>query len=99
MRRVDFALWRGGFCKEPKPPGRRNGTETDPETVYPRVQGPSVQRLLESCKPLLGAATELGVSPGQLSQCRNEQLATGSAEALAAWKTEQAETQRLKRLE
>ena len=57
----------------------------------------AVQRLLESHKPLPEVATELGVSPGQLSQWRNEQLAAGSAEALAARKAEQAETQRLKR--
>ncbi len=57
----------------------------------------AVQRLLESRKPLSEVATELGVSPGQLSQWRNEQLAAGSAEALAARKAEQAETQRLKR--
>ena len=36
-------------------------------------------------------------SPGQLSQWRNEQLAAGSAEALADRKAEQAETLRLKR--
>ena len=57
----------------------------------------AVQHLLESGKPLSDVAAELGVSPGQLSQWRNEQLAAGSAEALAARKAEQAETQRLKR--
>ena len=57
----------------------------------------AVQRVLESGKPLSDIAAELGVSPGQLSQWRNEQLAAGSAEALAARKAEQAETQRLKR--
>jgi hypothetical protein len=36
-------------------------------------------------------------SPGQLSQWRHDQLAAGSAEALAARKAEQAETQRLRR--
>ncbi len=57
----------------------------------------AVQHLLESGKLLSDIAAELGVSPGQLSQWRNEQLAAGSAEALAARKAEQAETQRLKR--
>jgi transposase len=57
----------------------------------------AVQRVLESGKPLSDIAAELDLSPGQLSQWRNEQLAAGSAEALAARKAEQAETQRLKR--
>ena len=42
-------------------------------------------------------ATELGLSTGQLSTWRGEQLAAGSAEALAQRKAEEAETQRLKR--
>ena len=57
----------------------------------------AVQHLLEGGKPLSDVAAELGISPGQLSQWRNEQLAAGSAEALAARKAEQAETQRLRR--
>jgi transposase-like protein len=57
----------------------------------------AVKRLLEGGKGLSEAATELGVSPGQLSGWRNEHLAAGSAEALAQRKAEQAETQRLKR--
>ena len=57
----------------------------------------AVQRLLEDRKGLSEAATELGLSPGQLSSWRTEHLAAGSAEALAARKAEQAETQRLKR--
>jgi transposase-like protein len=56
----------------------------------------AVQRLLEGDKGLSEVATELGLSPGQLSGWRNEHLAAGSA-ALAARKAEQAETQRLKR--
>jgi transposase len=63
----------------------------------PEFKAQAVQRLLESGKPLSEIATELGVSSGQLSQWRNEQLAVGSAEALAARKAEQVETQRLKR--
>jgi transposase len=57
----------------------------------------AVQRLIERGRPLADIAAELDVSPGQLSQWRNEQLAAGSAEALAARKAEQAETQRLRR--
>ena len=57
----------------------------------------AVKRLLDGGKGLSEAATELGVSTGQLSSWRAEHLATGSAEALAARKAEQAETQRLKR--
>ena len=57
----------------------------------------AVERLLEGGRGLAEVATELGLSPGQLSQWRNEQLAAGSAEALAARKAEQAETLRLRR--
>ncbi len=57
----------------------------------------AVKRLLEGGKGLSEVATELGLSPGQLSGWRNEYLAAGSAEALAARRTEQAEMQRLKR--
>src|SRR4051794_41897630 len=66
----------------------------------------AVKRLLEGGKGLSEAATELGVSPGQLSGWRNEHLAAGSAEALAARNAERAdraergeraEAQRLKR--
>ncbi len=58
----------------------------------------AVERLLEGGKGLSEVvATELGLSPGQLGSWRNEHLAAGSAEALAARKAEQAETQRLKR--
>ena len=57
----------------------------------------AVKRLLEGGKGLSEVATELGLSTGQLSTWRSEQLAAGSAEALAARKAEQAETQRLKR--
>ena len=54
----------------------------------------AVKRLLDGGKGLGEVATELGLSPGQLSGWRNEHLAAGSAEALAARKTE---LQRLKR--
>ena len=57
----------------------------------------AVQRLLEGGRGLSEVATELGLSPGQLGAWRNEHLAAGSAEALAARKAEQAELQRLKR--
>ena len=57
----------------------------------------AVKRLLDGGRGLGEVATELGLSPGQLSGWRNEHLAAGSAEALAPRKAEQAETQRLKR--
>jgi transposase len=57
----------------------------------------AVKRLLEGGKGLSEVATELGLSPGQLSGWRNEHLVAGSAEALAQRKAEQAELQRLKR--
>ena len=57
----------------------------------------AVKRLLDGGKGLSEVATELGISPGQLSGWRNEHLAAGSAQALAARKAEQVELQRLKR--
>ena len=57
----------------------------------------AVRRLLEGGKPLSEVATELGLSPGQLSHWRNEQLAAGSAEALAQKRADQAEMLRLRR--
>ena len=57
----------------------------------------AVERLLEGGRGLSEVATELGLSPGQLGAWRNEQLAAGSAEALAAREAEQAETLRLRR--
>ena len=57
----------------------------------------AVKRLLEGGKGLSEVATELGLSTGQLSTWRSEQLAAGSAEVLAQRKAEEAETQRLRR--
>jgi transposase len=57
----------------------------------------AVRRVLEGGKPLSEVATELGLGTGQLSTWRTEQLAAGSAEALAARKAEEAEMLRLKR--
>ncbi len=57
----------------------------------------AVQRLMESGKPLADLAAELDGSPGQLSPWRNEQLAAGSAEALAQTKADEAEMLRLRR--
>src|SRR3712207_9172696 len=57
----------------------------------------AVKRLLDDGKGLSEVATELGIGTGQLGQWRAEHLAAGSAEALAARRAEQAETQRLKR--
>ena len=44
----------------------------------------AVKRLLDGGKGLGEIATELGLSPGQLSGWRNEHLAASSAETLAA---------------
>jgi transposase len=57
----------------------------------------AVNRLLETGRGLSEVATELGLSTGQLSTWRTEQLAAGSAAALAARKAEEAEMQRLRR--
>jgi len=57
----------------------------------------AVQRLIESGRPLADIAAELDVSPGPLSQWRNEQLAAGSTEALAQKKADEAEMLRLRR--
>ena len=57
----------------------------------------AVKRLLEGGRGLSEVATELGLSTGLLSTWRGEQLAAGSAEALAQRKAEEAETQRLRR--
>ena len=57
----------------------------------------AVQGLIESGLPLADIAAELDGSPGQLSQWRNEQLAAGSAEALAQKKADEAEMLRLRR--
>src|SRR5215212_2159224 len=57
----------------------------------------AVKRLLDGGKGLSEVATELGLSPGQLSGWRNEHLAAGSAEALVRQKAEAAELARLRR--
>ena len=57
----------------------------------------AVKRLLEGGRGLSEVAAELGLSTGQLSTWRAEQLAAGSAEALAVRKAEEAETLRLRR--
>src|SRR4051812_34739963 len=87
--RVGFPLWSGGFCKEPKHPRRMEW--------HRKYKAQAVQRVIESGRPLADIAAELDMSPGQLSQWRNEQLAAGSAEALAQKKADEAEMLRLKR--
>jgi transposase len=57
----------------------------------------AVQRLMESGKPLADIAAKLDVSPGPLSPWRNEQLAAGSAEALAQKEADETERLRLRR--
>jgi len=56
----------------------------------------AVKRVLDG-RGLSEVATELGLSTGQLSTWRTEQLAEGSAEALAVRKADEAETLRLRR--
>ena len=51
----------------------------------------------ESGRPLQAVAADLGVHANQLRMWRNEQLAAGSAEALARQKAEAAELARLRR--
>jgi transposase len=57
----------------------------------------AVKRLEEGGKGLQAVADELGVHANQLRMWRNEQLAIGSAEALARQKAEAAELARLRR--
>ncbi len=66
-------------------------------SVTREFKAQAVKRLLEGGRGLSEVATELDLSTGQLSTWRSEQLAAGSAEALAARKAEEAEVQRLKR--
>ncbi len=60
-----------------------------------RVQ--AVRRVVEGGKAVLEVAAELGIGTGQLSTWRKEQLAAGSAEALARRRAEEAEAQQLRR--
>src|SRR4051794_5110771 len=96
-RPVGFPLWSGGFCKEPKHPRRMVWQKGGPEGALRASKAQAVQRVIESGRPLSDIAAELDVSPGQLSQWRNEQLAAGSAEALAQKKADEAEMLRLRR--
>ena|SRR5689334_22225645 len=57
----------------------------------------AVRRLLEDGRGLSEVAAELGIGTAQRSTWRTEYLAAGTAEAVAARRAEQAETQRLKR--
>ena len=57
----------------------------------------AVKRLAESGKTLQAVADDLGIHANQLRTWRNEQLAIGSAEALARRKAEAAELVRLRR--
>ncbi len=91
------SLGSGGFANEPQHPRRAVWRRDEPGAGSRPSKAQAVRRLLESGRGLSEVATELGLSPGQLSAWRNEHLAAGSAEALAARKAEQAETQRLKR--
>jgi transposase len=57
----------------------------------------AVRRVVEGGKPLSDVAGELGIGAGQLGTWRKEQLAAGSAEALARRRADEAEAQRLRR--
>jgi transposase len=57
----------------------------------------AVNRLEERGKTLQAVADDLGIHANQLRTWRNEQLAIGSAEALARQKAEAAELARLRR--
>lgn len=83
--RVDLPLWSGGFANEPR------------RWFTAEFKAEAVRRVLEGRRGLSEVAAELGVSIGQLSTWRTEQLAAGSAQALAARKAEEAETLRLRR--
>ena len=63
----------------------------------PEFETEAVKLLEESGRPLQAVAEELGVRANQLRGWRIEQLAAGSAEALARQKAEAAELARLRR--
>jgi transposase len=63
----------------------------------PEFKTEAVKLLEESGRPLQAVAEELGVHATQLRGWRIEQLAAGSAEALARQKAEAAELARLRR--
>ena len=86
-----------GSLTNPSTQGRWNGGEADPTPVHGGVQDASGQAAARGRQGAIGGRDRAGLSPGQLSLWRNEHLAAGSAEALAARKAEQAEMQRLKR--
>ncbi len=62
-----------------------------------RFTAEAVKRRLKGRKGLSEVASEPGPGPGQLSGWRNEQLAAGSAAALAQRKAEQAKLRQRKR--
>ncbi len=57
----------------------------------------AMERLLESGRPLRDVVGKRELSVGRLSQWRNEQLAAGTAEALALRRADEPELQRLRR--
>jgi transposase len=75
----------------------RTGERQKRRRFTTELEAGAAKRLLDGGEGLGEVATGPGLSPGQLSGWRNEHLAAGSAEALAARKAEQAELQRLKR--
>jgi transposase len=86
-----------GSVRNPNTEGGTTAKKRTRRSFTREFKAQVVKRLLEGGRGLLEVATELGLSTGQPSTWRSEQLAAGSAEALAARKAEEAEVQRLKR--
>ena len=85
------------MLKNPNTSGVWNGREQTRHRFTTEFKAQAVKRRVESGRGLSEVATELGLSTGQFSTWRTEQLAAGSAEMLAAHKAEEAETLRLRR--
>jgi hypothetical protein len=83
-RSLDFPLRLEGLLTNP---GTQESEMAERRTRWSftrEFKAQTVKRLLEGGRGLSEVATELGLSTGQLSTWRSEQLAAGSAEALAA---------------
>ena len=86
-----------GSLTNPNTPGGHHGREADPTELHAGVQGADGQAAAGGRQRAVGGGGGARLSTGQLSTWRGEQLAAGSAEALAQRKAEEAETQRLRR--
>ena len=74
----------------------KHGREATPAAVHGRVQGASGQAAAGERQGAVGGRDRAGAEPWP-AEFVAQHLAAGSAEALAARKAEQAETQRLQR--